>query len=166
MPNKFEILQERATKTAIREQKFEDSNVMSVLQFSLYPGIFAIRQTYITDVFTLTEITELPGAPAYVMGVVNRRGRVICIINLKEILQIKSVGLTEMNKIICLKKGESEFGIVADALFGTSTISGLNFSPEALLKNHSKSFIEGVLSNGTIVLNDSLLLDSKDLVVS
>jgi len=165
MSDKLEILQERARKTAIKEQIQQTLESIAVLQFSLYPAVFAIRQSYITEVFSLTDITALPGTPAFVMGVVNRRGKVICIINLKELLNIKSVGLTEMNKIICLKKGETEFGIVADVLLGTTLIDKDELSTESLINNSAINFIDGVLPNGTIVLNDNALLDSRALVV-
>lgn len=166
MQTKEEILNERAKKTAFKAFDQQHAHTIDVLQFSLYPALFGIKQSYITEVFTLTDITSLPGTPAFIMGVVNRKGKVICIINLKEVLHVKSVGLTEMNKIICLKKGNTEFGIVADALLGTMQIDEEDLQNETLLNKHSLNFIEGVLPCGTILLNDNALMDSKALVVA
>jgi purine-binding chemotaxis protein CheW len=166
MQSKEEILKARAKKTAVKEQEVQNSSTIDVLQFSLYPEVFAIKQTYITEVFTLTDITALPGTPAYVMGVVNRKGKIICIINLKEVLNIKSVGLTEMNKIICLKKGNTEFGIVADALYGTIKMDEVELKHDTLISNSKLNLVDGVLPNATILLNDEMLLTSKALIVS
>lgn len=167
MKSKEEILQERARKTAGKtmNNQWDGASMIQALQFSLYPEVFAIKDTYITEVFSLTDITTLPGTPAFVMGVVNRRGKMLCIINLKHILNIKSVGLTEMNKIICLKNGNTEFGIVTDSLLGASYIDTSKLNKNTLLITNELKLIEGVLPNGVILLNDIILLNNKALVV-
>jgi purine-binding chemotaxis protein CheW len=167
MKTKEEILQERATKTAGKKtnNQIVHAQNMQVLQFSLYPEVFAIPDTYITEVFSLTEITSLPGTPPYVMGVVNRKSKVLCIINLKHVLNIKSVGLTELNKIICLKKGTTEFGIVTDTLYGITQIDSAKLNKDTLLNSNELKIIAGIMPDGMIVLNDEVLLNNKILVV-
>lgn len=166
MKTKNEILEERATRTAGKPPTENEKNksLETVLQLSLYPDTFAIRDRYITEVFSLTEITPLPGTPACIMGVVNRRGKVLCIINLKPVLNIKSIGLTEMNKIICLKKGLTEFGIVADSLPGMSKIDLTKLNKDTLLKTMHTGIIEGIMPDGLQLIDDEELLTSKLLI--
>lgn len=167
MENKEEILRQRAKRTSGKKNNTGPDNAgkISVLQFSLYPETLAISDTYVSEVFSLTEITVIPGTPAFVMGVVNRRGRVICIINLKQILNIKTEGLTEMNKIICLKKGNTEFGIVTDSLLGVKMIDKTDINKGTLLNTDKFNLIEGITPDGIVILNDLNILNSKALIV-
>ena len=80
-------------------------------------------------------------------------------------LNIKSVGLTELNKIICLKKGTTEFGIVTDTLNGIIQIDRAKLNKDTLLNNNELNLIAGIMPDGMIVLNDEVLLNNKILVV-
>ena len=168
MDSEKEILIERAKKIAGRKNR--DTNVaveqISVVEFLLTPERYAFAESYVSEVLSLKEITTIPGTPDFVMGVINLRGRVVSIINLKTLFNLKERGLTELNKVMILKNETMEFGVVADAILGNTIIDLSTLSaPPINLDNAGVEYITGVTSEGLILLNAESLLTSKQIIL-
>ncbi len=168
MNNDQEILLERAKKIAgRRSSKAEVSDsTISVVEFLLTPERYAFAESHVLEVLSLKEITSIPGTPAFVMGVINLRGRIVSIINLKSLFNLRERGLTELNKVMILKNESMEFGVVADAILGNNVIDlALLSSPPITLDNAGMEYITGVTSDGLILLNAEQLLTSKQIIM-
>ncbi len=92
-----------------------------------------------------TETTLLPHAPDYVRGVINLRGVVLPVVDLKARL---GRGITEANPkhvIIVVKSGERTVGLLVDAVSDilTATASDIQPTPELARELHS-SFVDGI----------------------
>jgi purine-binding chemotaxis protein CheW len=139
---------------------------ISVVEFLLTPERYAFAESYVSEVLSLKEITTIPGTPDFVMGVINLRGRVVSIINLKTLFNLKERGLTELNKVMILKNETMEFGVVADAILGNTIIDLSTLSaPPINLDNAGVEYITGVTSEGLILLNADSLLASKQIIL-
>lgn len=163
-----EILLERAKKVAGRKENniLKSENTISVVEFLLSPERFAIEEKYVSEVLSLKEITSIPGTPAFVMGVINLRGRIVSIINLKTLFNLKERGLTELNKVIILNDEKTEFGIVSDSISGNKTINLQTLSSPPLTLNTIESDnIKGITPDGLIILNAANLLNSKQIIL-
>jgi len=163
-----EILLERAKKIAGRKENniLKTENTISVVEFLLSPERFAIEEKYVSEVLSLKEITPIPGTPAFVMGVINLRGRIVSIINLKTLFNLKERGLTELNKVIILNDEKTEFGIVSDSISGNKTIDLQTLSSPPLTLNTIESDnIKGITPDGLIILNAANLLNSKQIIL-
>ncbi len=169
MNNDKQLLRERARQIAQKAApaiQTAGSDHM-LIEFVLFPERYAIEARYVREVFTLKEITPLPGTPDYVMGVINFRGEIISVVNLKILFSLREKGLTEMNKVILLRNEKMEFGLVADAITGTVEVQKHQLSePPATLSSTGADFISGVMENGNIVLNAERLLSSQLLIVN
>lgn len=163
----IEILQKRAIKTALKPKGITETNkdLSAVLQFKLIAEEYAIDNNLITEVFSLRDITPVPGTPSFIMGVVSRKGRIICIVNLKQLFGIRQTNLTEMNKVICIRHGANEFGIVADSIDGIKEINlSLLSEPPGNIENKDK-FLQGIMPDGLIIINALNLITNKKLCV-
>jgi purine-binding chemotaxis protein CheW len=137
---------------------------MVVVEFLLTPERYAIEEQYISEVLTLKEITQIPGTPDFVIGVLNLRGRIVSIINLKTLFNLRESGLTELNKVMILRSATMEFGIVADSILANKSYEIKAFGPPPLtLDSIGNELITGVTSDGLILLNAKHLLTSKRL---
>jgi len=166
MKDEKTILVERAKIIAGRkvDKSKQTGEVISVIEFLLVPERFAFEEHFVTEVLPLKQITSIPGTPAYVMGVINFRGRIVSILNLKTLFNLKERGLTELNKVIILKNQRMEFGIVADAINGNKSLALNSFSPPPLtLDTIGNEFITGITPDGLILLNAMNLLSSKKI---
>jgi len=167
------ILLERAKLTARRNTGPGNSltpgkeNTLLIVEFLLAPERYAINSSFVSEVLSLKEITAIPGAPLFVMGVINLRGKIVSIVNLKKLFNLKEKGLTELNKVILLEHGNMEFGIVADAIAGNKLMELNDLSPPPpTLSGTGAEFISGVSPDGLILLNAESLLTSNLLRVN
>ena len=137
-----------------------------VVEFLLMPEKYCINNTYITEVLPLKAITPLPGVPEFVTGIMNVRGKIISVINLKRFFHLKEVGITEVNKIIVIKHNQMEFGIVTDAITGTGSIALEELSaPPVTIHGIGAEYIKGITREGLIVLDIVTILTSKSLII-
>jgi len=99
-------------------QKKEASIIIEVIAFTLVTEIYGIESNFVKEVYTLTDFTPLPGVPSYIFGIINVRGQILPVIDLKKFFNLPEKGLGELNKVIILSNGLMEFGILADVVLG------------------------------------------------
>ncbi len=139
---------------------------LSVVEFHLAHECYAIESQYVAEVFPFGDITPLPGTPAFVVGIVNFRGSVLSVIDLKFFFQLPMKGLNDRNRAIVLRSGRMEFGVLVDAMRGTRRIAQVELQ-EALptLSGIREKYLKGVTPDGVVVLDGGKLLSDDALVV-
>lgn len=85
------------------------------LSFTLGGEEFAIPLLCVKEVIAVPEITPMPQAPGYVLGIMNLRGQVISIVDLRARLGIKPSQLSETAVIIC-DLHPNQIGVVVDSI--------------------------------------------------
>jgi purine-binding chemotaxis protein CheW len=164
-----DVLIERARRIAGRKDNEDQltGETLSVVEFLLLPERYAFEGKYISEVLLLKEITSIPGTPPFVMGVINLRGKVVSIINLKSLFNLKEWGLTQLNKVLILKDDTMEFGIVADEISENKSIFLNTLSPPPVtLDNIGVEYISGITPDGLILLSARNLLSSKQIIIN
>ena len=93
-----QTLKERAKQIAVKKEEVKkDTEVLSVIEFDLGQEKYAVETQYLQEIYVSDNLYELPGTPDYIFGVINLRGKIISIINLKAYLQLNYVsGAGEM----------------------------------------------------------------------
>jgi len=161
------ILRARAEQLARPpEATAQGTHILEILEFTLGKERFAFASSCVREVFPLTEITPLPGLPAHVLGVVNVRGRILSVMDIRRLLEFGNVGLTNLNKAIILHHGDMELAVLADEVTGVYAIDvdeGQHTLPTLSLSQ--EAFLYGVTKDRVVVLDAEKLLASKDLLV-
>ncbi|MEI6433379.1 MAG: chemotaxis protein CheW [Bacteroidota bacterium] len=168
MIDDFTILKNRAKILAKRKTENDTGvNRLMIVEFLLIPERYALPGEAIAEVLPLRDFTPIPGTPAFVVGVINARGKIISVINLKSFLHLKEQGITELNKVVIMKNEQMEFGILVDAILGAREIS-LNslHSPPATLEEAGVEYIEGVTEDGLVLLNSKAIISNKLLIIN
>lgn len=168
MKTKNEILHDRAKMASIIKsmQDIDYSNQSPVVEFILTPEKYALEEEFVAEAIWIKDYTPIPGTPAFVMGVINLRGRIVSLINLKNLLNIKERGLADMSKVLVLKNNNMEFGIVTDSIIGNKILDLKTLSPPPINLNRTGlDFLKGVDPNGLILLNALAILNSQKIVV-
>jgi purine-binding chemotaxis protein CheW len=162
------ILQRRAQLIArplVSEKEQKDQII--VVDFVLIPERYAIAGQFVSEVIQLPDFCPLPGTPPFVVGVINNRGRILSIINLKNFLNLPTKGITELNKVIVVRWGQIEFGILVDAVHGTRYLDTDQILPApAGFSGIDGTFISGVTADGMILLEASALFSQAHLIVN
>lgn len=163
MITRDEILKERARQLAVKKEIVEhDTGSIAVVEFLLFPEKYAVAASYVVEVLPLKDLTPVPGTADYVMGVINFRGSIISVINLKILFGLKEEGLTEMNKVVLLRNKQMEFGLLVDGITGVQSMALEQFKPPPVnLSEMGAAFIAGMIWNDTIFLDADKVLSNK-----
>ena len=115
-----------------------------VLKFTLGGENYCILVTQVKEAIKLPEITRVPMSPAFVKGIINLRGEILVVLDIREFF-----GLPEPQKITdsCIIVTDAPgyaVGILADSLEGTEDIAEDSIQePLATLKQELRNYTKG-----------------------
>jgi len=142
------------------------SEVVEVALFTLAGERYAVETRYISKVVRLTDFTPVPGTPAFLGGVLNLRGEILALVDLRAFFGISAGGLTDLSRIVVLGVDRNEFGIMADAVQEVVTLRVDEvFEPPASIPGAGNSYLMGVTSEGLVVLDGGALLADDGLFI-
>jgi purine-binding chemotaxis protein CheW len=136
------------------------------VEFVLGPEHYGIESSHIREIHPLSEFTPLPCTPPFVLGLVNVRGQILSIINIKKLFDLPEKGLTDLNKIIIVHANHMELGILADAILGVRSITVEELQPALpTLTGIRAEYLKGITKDPLAVLDiEKILSDEKILV--
>jgi purine-binding chemotaxis protein CheW len=161
------ILQERAQTLAREAVPAETADAsIEVIEFLLAHERYAVASEYVREVYPLEDITPLPCTPAFVLGIVNLRGEILSVIDIKKFFDLPEKGLTNLNKVIVLESADMVFGIVADAISGVRRIQRADIQPSLpTLTGIREDYLQGVTAERVVILDAEKLLNDEKLIV-
>jgi len=162
------ILKERARWLA-KEPELSAESVfpLEVLSFMLAGERYAIEARFVIETMPLRDLTPLPGLPIFILGIVNVRGRILSVMDIKKFFDLPESGLTDLHKLIVVRHGDLEVGMVADALLGIQAIPFGSLQPSLpTLTGIREKYLAGVTDEGTIVLQVEKILSDERILVN
>jgi purine-binding chemotaxis protein CheW len=162
------ILKARAQALAL-EKKEEAVNreFVEIITFGLASETYGIETAYVREVYPLKDYTILPGMPAFVLGIVNIRGQIVSVIDLKRFFNLPEKGLGELNKAIIIRNDRMEFGILADAIYSTRLISPDTIQTSLSNKSSIGSeYLKGITGEHLIILDAKKILEDERIIVN
>jgi len=149
------------------EQNNDVSMTVQLITFMLAGENYGIESDYVREVFPLKDFTPLPGVASYILGVVNVRGQILPVVDLKKFFNLPEKGIGELNKIIILQDDQMKFGILTDIVQGTQTIDikELKNIPSTI-SGIGEAYLKGVTKESLIVLNAGKLLTDQSIIVN
>jgi purine-binding chemotaxis protein CheW len=137
-----------------------------VIGFSLGSEHYAIEAAHVREVYPAMELTPIPCTPRFVAGVINVRGDILAVIDLKAYFEIPMPEGSESGDVVIVEVGDSLFGILVDSAIGLSFVSFSDLqSPLPSLSGIRKDSTRGVTSGQLIVLDIPRMLADKKLWV-
>lgn len=160
------ILKERAEMLARETAKKVDGESIEIVEFLLATEHYGIESRYIREVYPLKDYTPLPGVPPFVLGLLNVRGRIISVVDIKKFFDLPEKGISDLNKVIIIADDGMEFGILADTILGVQSIAVRDFaSPLLTLTGIREEYLKGVTGERIVVLDGARILADKHIVV-
>lgn len=161
------ILKERAGALAREPARAESADEwIEVVEFTLSYETYAVASEYVREVCPMEELTPLPCTPSFVLGIVNLRGEILSVIDIKKFFDLPEKGLTDLNKVIVLESKDMVFGIVADAISGVRRIFRADIQPSLpTLTGIREDYLYGVTAERVVVLDAEKLLSDEKLIV-
>lgn len=161
------ILRKRAQVLARQlEQEQGVGASLDVLEFLLTYESYAIEMRWVAETYPLKDLTPLPCTPAFVAGIINVRGRILSVIDIRKFFDLPEKGLTNLNKVIIVHNEEMEFGILVDEILGTRSIPLSEIQPPLpTLTGIREEYLKGVTRERTAILDGAKLLTDRKLIV-
>jgi len=137
-----------------------------VLEFMLAHERYALEMIHVHEVHVLRDLTPLPCTPPFVLGIVNVRGRILSLVDLKRFFGLPEQGLTDLNKIIVLRGVAMRFCLLADQILGVNKLLLAELQPPpSTLGGIRADYLKGVTAARLIVLDGGRLLSDPAMVV-
>jgi len=165
---KEQILRERTIDLS-REVKGESMSqeFLEVVEFILANERYGIELNVISEVYTLKGLTSLPCTPPFILGVINVRGKILIVIDVKKIFELPDKELNDHNKVIIVHGHGMETGILADVIVGVRSIPVSNIQPALpTLTGIRTEFIKGVTGEQMIILDVEQIFSDDRIIVN
>ena len=150
-------------------QKKQDDELMQLVTFSIGEEEFGVDILKVQEIIRTMEITKVPKAPDFVEGVINLRGKVIPIIDLRRRFGLSSKEHDKHTRIIVIEINNMIVGFVVDSVSEVLRIPASTVEPPpAVVAGMESEYISGVgkLQDRLLILLDlDRLLSNDDLDV-
>jgi purine-binding chemotaxis protein CheW len=161
------ILTARAQALARQPEKEEAAaERIEIVEFLLASERYGIESSYIGEVYPLKDLTQIPCTPPFVLGVMNVRGKILSVIDMRKFFELPDKGLSDLNKVIIVRDDAMEFGILADAILEVRLLSLNHLLPSLpTLTDVRSDYLKGVTENRLVVLDGGKILADRGIVV-
>ena len=139
---------------------------IEIVEFLLAHERYGIESSHVREIHPLKELTPLPCTPAFVLGIVNIRGQILPVIDIKKFFELPEKGLTDLNKVIIIRSWDMELGILADVILGVRSIPCKEIqSSLPTLTGIREDYLTGVTKERVVILDVAKLLSDRKIIV-
>lgn len=150
----------------VREERAAAEATEHLATFFLDREEYGVDVRLVQEIRRVTEITSVPRAPEFIKGVINLRGRIIPVVDLKKKLDLGEVGVTSASRIVVVKIRDRLLGLLVDGASQVLKIplSSIDSAPEEVVEKGG-DYIRGVakLEKRLIILVDLLKILAIEL---
>jgi purine-binding chemotaxis protein CheW len=135
----------------------EDTQKDKYLTFHLAGENYGIEICYVIEIIGIQSITEVPDMPAFIRGVINLRGKVIPVMDVRARFKLPARDYDDRTCIIVINVDSTEVGLVVDEVSEVADIPENHVEPAPRTsKNSDNSYIQGMgkMNNRVIILLD------------
>ena len=142
------------------EKKVDD--VLRWVTFQLEKEVYGVNVMQVQEVLRYTEIAPVPGAPDYVLGIINLRGNVVTIIDTRMRFGLSPAEITDNTRIIIIEVDKQVVGILVDKVSEVVDLyqHEIDPAPNVGIDANSK-FIKGVCYRNDCLM---ILIDLEKLL--
>ena len=145
----------------------EDTQAGKYLTFRLHGEDYGVAVAFVTQIIGMQTITPVPDMPDFLKGVINLRGRVVPVVDMRNRFNLPEIAYDDRTCIIVVTINEVPIGLVVDAVHGMVDIPDTEIEPPPRThRDGSSRFLQGLgkASDGVkILLNVERLLYDEEL---
>jgi len=140
--------------------------VMQLVTFRLADETYGINVMHVQEVLRITEIAPVPGAPNYVLGIINLRGNVVTVIDTRSRFGLPGVETDDSSRIVIIEADKQVVGILVDSVAEVVELNQSEIDSAPNVGNEESSrYIQGVANredNLLIVVDLNKLLTDEE----
>ena len=123
----------------------EQVAAMQVVAFKLRDEEYGVNIFHVQEIHNLVDITRVPFAASFIKGVINQRGSVMPVIDLKKRLGIEPTPYTASTRIVTVIVGDLQVGMLVDSVTEVLTIRTKLVDPKKTVSDKAmEKFLSGI----------------------
>ncbi len=139
----------------------EDTQKDKYLTFALGKEEYGIEISYVTEIIGLQAITEVPEFSGYLKGIINLRGKIIPVIDVRLRFNKETKEYNDRTCTIVIEVNSISVGLIVDNVAEVLSITEENIVPPPSVSNEQNKYIKGI---GKVESNVKLILDCDMLL--
>jgi purine-binding chemotaxis protein CheW len=158
---------EDKVENTLKNDSSDNDFTEKYLTFFIEEQIFAVKSSSVIEIIRMQPITFMPKLPPYVKGVINLRGKIVPLIDLRIKLGKEPKEYDEHTSIVVLDTNDTSVGFIVDRVNDVTDIakSRISDSPK-LAKDSDNNYVTGIAtldSEVAMILNPvSILTENSD----
>lgn len=144
----------------------EDTQEGRFLTFSLGKESYGIEIRYVTEIIGIQLITEIPELPEYVKGIINLRGKIIPVMDVRLRFKKEQKDYTDRTCVIVVDIRDMSIGLIVDSVSEVMTIPKQDIvQPPQMNKGYQTRYIKNIGKVGgevKLLLDCEMLLDDSE----
>lgn len=141
-----------------------DADTQQFLTFKLAGEEYGVGILSVQEIRGWSAVTAIPHSPAWLLGVINLRGAVVPIIDLRIKFNFAKAEYNEFTVVIILNVGARVVGIVVDGVSDVITLGAAQIKPAPSLGNNADT--SHIIGFGTLDERMRILMDVERLMAS
>ncbi|EKQ55077.1 MULTISPECIES: chemotaxis protein CheW [unclassified Clostridium] len=142
----------------------EDTQKDKYLIFSISKEYYGIDIKYVIEIIGIEPITEVPELPNFIKGVINLRGKIIPVMDVRLKFKKEEKEYDDRTCIIVVEIGNICIGLIIDRVVEVATIDENNISPPPKTSSNKDSFNKYMKGIGKTQNAIRLLIDCQKLL--
>jgi purine-binding chemotaxis protein CheW len=142
----------------IKNDKKNDSNeILQLVTFKIGNEEFGINILLVQEIIKMLQITNIPNTPEYVEGIINLRGKIIPVVDLRSRLGMNKKELNKDSRIIVVEVDNKTIGFIVDSVNEVIRIpANITEAPPELITGVDSEYIKSVgkLEDRLLILID------------
>lgn len=147
----------------------EDTQKDKYLTFHLAGENYGIEIVYVTEIIGIQKVTEVPDMPPYIKGVINLRGKVIPVMDVRTRFNMDEQAYDDRTCIVVVDINSNAIGLVVDHVQEVADIPAEQVEPPPHTgKGESSRYLKGMgktENDVKILLNVEKLLNEDELEI-
>ena len=119
---------------------------IQLVVFDLAGERFGTEIERVHEIIRLHDVTQVPRAPEFVDGVINLRGRIVPVVNLRKRFGFPEAAPTRASRIVVVDVEDSTIGMAVDAVVEVARVAAGSIEPPApIVTTMNNEFVRGVV---------------------
>ncbi len=149
-----------------KEEEYSEGDIVQLVTFLLTDVEYGLDILQVHEIIRYPDMTRLPNTPPFIKGVINLRGSVIPVLDIRERFGFQRVKETESTRVIVIEANEKLFGLLVDNVHQVVRLPISHIDPPSrLIEGISEVFIKGIGRAGgrlIVILNlESMLFEQE-----
>jgi len=143
----------------------EDDNIDNTyLNFGIAGEDYAINVGYVTEIVRLQKVFAVPDVQRHIRGVINLRGRVIPLLDVRARFGLPAAGFDDRTVVVVIEAGNSPTGLVVDGVYGICETPAEQLEPAPpVMRSNAAPLVTALAKRGDKV---SFIIDVPTLVAT